>query len=1515
MGVDWQNLRPFNGSQQAAFEELCCQLAAYEPVREGSKFTRKAPPDAGVECFWTLPTGDEWGWQAKFFLSPPDARQWRQIDESVKKALDKHPRLTRYTICLPIDRPDPRVDEQRWFLDKWNERVQTWQGWGQEKGMSVEFDYWGKHEIFERLSRDEHRGRYFFWFNRELLSQKWFEDRLEEAVVNVGPRYTPELNVELPVARLFDGLGRTSSFFDPVRVLSGKIRRRYPRTEPRAKEEVDHRLFDSLRQNVTQLLSCIEGIEKSEVSPIDWQSMGRLAAESAEIAWECRRNLEAAAKQREAKDAASERQQDYSRPRGFDSERDHLFELMTDLRELQNIAESRAARLSNLPALLLAGDAGTGKTHLLCDIAKRRVSAGLPTVLLLGGHFKDDEPWSQIVRLLHISSTAEEFLGALEAAAQASGGRALIMIDALNEGEGRTLWRKHLGGMLAAVLRYPWVGLAVSVRTSYVTLVVPDGQVPDRLVRAEHHGFADSEYQATKTFFDHFGIQRPAVPLLIPEFQNPLFLKLFCQGLRNQGLTAIPPGLRGVTAIFRFFIESVNEKLSGPEYLDFDPKSPTVYRAVQKLAEMMAAEGRRWLPRGQAKDAVNSVLPPDQYEKSLFRHLISEGVISEDRLYVGDDEWVQGIHFSYERLADHLVAKHLLDKYLKPDDPSQAFLPGQPLEPYVRDENACWLNRGLIEGFSIQLPERIGKELVELVPGCAGYRPVREAFVESLIWREPKAISDATVRYVNDQVIRYEDTHDRFLDALLTVASNPDHPFNADFLHKNLMRLQLAERDAWWSIFLHRQYGEHGAVDRLVDWGWSCEDKSHVSDESVRLCGVALAWFLTTSNRSLRDRATKALVSLLTPRLHVLRKILQQFEGVNDPYVLERLLAVAYGCTMRSTDDAAIGLLAKEIYDWVFEKGKPPPHILLRDYARGVIDLALHRGIQLDIDVKKVRPPYRSEWPDKISTRQELEDYGKWWEGMPDEERGRLRLYSSVMKDGDFARYIIGTNTGHFEWSSRRLGQPRKPSKKEIHDAFVESLTPPQKEAWDRYIETRRSVELQVWHMDFLTTGALGRQPTERGLGAALGRSEAAFRRKLGKKKLKIFEEQVLPYLNAPCAYADEDRFDLSIAQRWIFKKVLDLGWTVQRFGNFDWEVNLHGDYGRSGTKPERIGKKYQWIGYHEFLARVSDNFELKGEYGDEGDRKYDGPWQVGWIRDIDPSCLLKKTGYERWGPHSRTWWFSSEYDAWDAKPDDVEWLKNCEGLPPVEPLLEVTKPEDNSKWLVLDAFFEWEQPTPPEEERFEIPRRQLWYMIKSYIVKRTDMEELFEWAKAQNFYGRWMPECRELYRVFLGEFFWAPAFHYHFEQPGYEWTRGYDKRIPKEVLPTAGGYMQEHGTYDCSIVETIHISLPTRWLVHQMGLRWNGVEGQLFDRQGKLIAFDPSVKTPGPQALLMNRDALLQFLNDNGYDLLWTVVGEKRIIGGRMAREDWKGRLEMSGAYRLRDDGVVGAFRTGFIT
>ena len=297
--------------------------------------------------------------------------------------------------------------------------------------------------------------------------------------------------------------------------------------------------------------------------------------------------------------------------------------------------------------------------------------------------------------------------------------------------------------------------------------------------------------------------------------------------------------------------------------------------------------------------------------------MISEGILSQD--LGGLEERVDGIRFSYERFTDHQIAKFHLNKFLDPSDPAGSFAPERPLGLKVKDESTCWQNAGLVGALAIQLPERIGKELPELAPHSARFRPVLDAMLDSLMWRKHTAYSDATLHYVNSHLLRLQDTADATLRTMIAISTQPDHPYNALCLHRNLLRRPLPKRDAWWSIFLHYEFWEEQSpVKRLLDWAEAEEVRDKITDQALLLMGTTLGWFLTSSNRFLRDRATKALVGLFTTRLPILCDLLTSFRSVDDMYVLERLLAVAYGCAMRSSHKEHLQMLATWCYQSIF---------------------------------------------------------------------------------------------------------------------------------------------------------------------------------------------------------------------------------------------------------------------------------------------------------------------------------------------------------------------------------------------------------------------------------------------------------------------------------------------------------------------------------------------------------------------------------------------------------------------
>jgi hypothetical protein len=386
--------------------------------------------------------------------------------------------------------------------------------------------------------------------------------------------------------------------------------------------------------------------------------------------------------------------------------------------------------------------------------------------------------------------------------------------------------------------------------------------------------------------------------------------------------------------------------------------------------------------------------------------------------------------------------------------------------------------------------------------------------------------------------------------------------------------------------------------------------------------------------------------------------------------------------------------------------------------------------------------------------------------------------------------------------------------------------------------------------------------------------------------------------------------------QRWILQRVFELGWTVESFGYFDRSINYRVE--RSAHKPERIGKKYQWVAHHEFLARVSDNFELREDpWREPKEERYEGPWQsLRGIRDIDPSVVLPKTqAIDGWHGFEPTWWAPARIE-WDNGSPDKEWIRDARDLPAVESLIAVNDSYDHSHWLTLESSYCWENPEDSAAADSEYPKRSIRYFLQSYIMKQADADELYEWMKTQwrALKGFSLPDSHPTYRVFFGEFFWAPAFLYH-NVPYYHhdgWIGGEaEDSIPKPILLTTDQYAQEASGFDCSIDEGIRTYLPCQRIVNGMDLHWKGIEGHFYNATGRLVAFDPSVNSTGPGAILMNRELLLKYLNENGYTLLWVVTGEKLIITGSIPGDDWPGRLNILGVYRVQQDKIHGELYT----
>lgn len=1530
MNIDWYAIRPLNGARASGFEELCAQLARAE-TPAGSRFVRKGTPDAGVECYTILHDTSEWGWQSKYFdaLGNP---QWSQLDDSVKKALEKHPRLVRYFVCVPFDLPDGRIKGRKSANERWEDHVKKWTEWASDRKMTVEFVYWGSHEMLERLAQPQNVGRVRFWFDVRGFDGAWFSARLSEALQTAGPRYTRQIHVDLPIAGEFDAFGRTERFFDCVRTRARKVRERlrtfeYSDQSVAAEAGLDT-VATSLITKVEAVLAALADVQFQPVGPLPFSKIAEQVVLAEKAAAEVERFLSERERAHDAEASAktgpTSRASYPSNP--FRERRLRLYGLSDELREAREVL-AHADRTASGALMLLRGDAGTGKTHLLCDVARQRLAANRPTVLLLGQRFvSNDAPWTQALQQLDLTGlSAKEFVGALESAAQAAGSRALVMIDAINEGLGRVIWPSHLAAFLAHFERSPWVGVVLSVRSSYEEIVVPL-EIRERAAVVTHNGFMDHEYDATRTFFVHYRLELPSTPLLTPEFRNPFFLKTLCEGLRAKGERRLPRGLHGITAVFELYLSAINQRLALA--LGFDPRDPLVQQALEAVSKVLVDSGERWLTLAKAGEVINSQLPGREFERSLYRGLVVESVLVEDAVRRQDGDREEIVFVAYDRFVDHLAARTLLDRHLDAVDPASAFAAGGALAFLADKEN--YVGPGLLEAMCVQVPERTGQELMAICPAIAERWEISDAFRRSIVWRALNAFSGGT-REALDKLCRTSHDLRDTLDVLLTVATYPGHPLNAAFLDRRLRKDAMPERDVWWSTYLHEAWGGRGAVDRLVDWASSVIPDTAIDDETVDLCAISLAWMFTTSNRLLRDRATKALVTLLTGRMPAVGRLVERFADVDDPYVVERIYAVAYGTSMRCHDPDEVGTLAERVYARMFATGAPPPHILLRDYARGVVERALYLGSKVQVDASHIRPPYKSQWP-TIPTEEDIKPFLPDWShgsyDSKDPEWSRNRIGSSVL-DGDFAHYVIGSSSS--SWLSLGLEDPawKPPERPEDQlRALASEFSDEEMDAWKAFNAAEAALQgasysfLAGW---FAQRGAganggaelsdadalklwLGKSHSQEiaALEAKIGQALDVLYAALTKQHVRRLEE-IFAAREAYHNARRPPRFELRQIQRYILRRVFELGWTTQRFGHFD--RFLVGYHGREASTAERIGKKYQWIAWHEIMALVADHFQYREEFGEEGgDQAYEGPWQTNF-RDIDPSCTIRSLrGGISWEGHSPSWWGAAPYRNWGSPADPRGWVLRCDDLPNLADLLIVTNPEDTSRWINAQGYLIWRQQPPADKESIDVDQRELWWLCTGCLIRTEDTEPFLRWAEGIAFWGRWMPVPPQVYRMFLGEHGWAPASRYfqqqYFDEAG-ETQSGHG--CPASMRTVALGYLREASGVDRSVDESYTLRLPAAELVGGMALRWVGNGTDFVNAGGRLAAFDPTVHADGPSALLLREELLQEFLAREKLTVCWAVLGEKRVLAPGFSPGHRYPALRMSGAYVLANKGLVG--------
>lgn len=652
------------------------------------------------------------------------------------------------------------------------------------------------------------------------------------------------------------------------------------------------------------------------------------------------------------------------------------------IREEVEFSNSPSFKLLSDPLLLISGEWGTGKTHLLCDVTSERLSRDAPTVLVLAKNFEGNV-LKDICTHLHKTASIEEIFKDLEIAGQGANGRTILIIDGINEGRRRE-WQQAINTLLSLVAIHPNIGIVVTCRTPFEAIAIKKADL-EKFQRLQHYGFDDQEFDAQAAFFQYYQLPLPEVPLLDREFSRPLTLKLICQSLQSlsrkkqaKGFAGIASGLRGMTFILESFIKRIgqpieqkfNLKDNGCWVLMKGDDQITNHK-ISGIAPCMAENLRGYVLRSEINRIIAASQPsllPIQRQR-LIEEMRTNGLIDEDVIWYStkSGQYKSRIVYRmpYQRFSDHLIARHLLKTQLNPSSPTsikRSFATNSLLGKVFLLKNRNYgqfAEPGWAQALITEFPERVKKKIPRKQQELFFWLPQEtqnlnayfEPFIEGLFWRNPTAFTEGTRLIINKYLGANSNIWERVIDTLTAIATKPNHPYHAKRLYKYLSNYPMADRDLQWSEYLRRKYASP-TIHRLLTWAEKLDTVEMTQASAVELV-VLFSLILTTVVRNDRDLATKALLLIGEQYPDILFSHTIECLEFNDPYLPERVLAAAYGTTLSLIDSKnaslfrpLLGKFAKKLYLQMFApRGQNATHhTLMRDYALGIIEVAQRSG-------------------------------------------------------------------------------------------------------------------------------------------------------------------------------------------------------------------------------------------------------------------------------------------------------------------------------------------------------------------------------------------------------------------------------------------------------------------------------------------------------------------------------------------------------------------------------------------
>ncbi len=830
------------------------------------------------------------------------------------------------------------------------------------------------------------------YFGLDSLDDKWFQRNIDLSLENLGRRYNPLFNVDTEAQRNISLFLREATGI--IEVNSKKNDLICELKDLRWRCDGKYKVEIAVLTKWARTLADVD--IKSFPRALDWKS--HFENDCNETFTKLKNRLSAI--QEELKKYS------YEDPE-YKNLRNEEFEVERILAVVSCLEFSRTeTTMINCRIAIITGDMGTGKSQLLATAAKRMVENGRPALLLLGQTFISDENIeTQIMQNLEGLSSGQSFeslVSVMDEKSELVGEDAIIFIDAINESKSRDAWKNGINRIIATLEQYNHVKLVISLRTGFEELTlsqsVLDKKVSGDIAMIKHTGLTDESPARIYEFLSNCGIPFSPEYYLHSEMTNPLFLTWFCNTYSGEE--------QGLLTLIDNVLKQADQEGSKGAGL-----SETVGILKPLIYEMLDASSSGVLTKqellGLAAWNTYGVGNKIGYLNAIER----AGVLTS---FVREQE--ENYYIGYNLLEDYLKAARIVNR----EQSKEKIIEYCERILFDIDNEGNIKNYGNESVFAMVASlyaMKHGEELVELIDKVKDdwdKDRLIDDYYSSFIWRSSHITYDSFFELINKYPVDRRKVWEVFIENSVKEKSE----LNALGLTKLLSRYHMNRRDLLWTIVIN-DFDENNRMISLAHYIEAGNTLDGLSDNKAYLLLVTYAWMLSSSNRNLRDKVSKAMIEILKEHFSVSKRLLELFKDVDDPYIIQRLYGIVFGAVMKrkSENKSAFKDLAQWVYKEVFDKEMVYPDILLRDYARLIVErFSIEYPDDLEsMTLEKIKPPYKSE---PIPIVEEV-DYG----AEEYRESGLWPLLFSMNFDmkvkgvgmyGDFGRYVFQSALEHF---------------------------------------------------------------------------------------------------------------------------------------------------------------------------------------------------------------------------------------------------------------------------------------------------------------------------------------------------------------------------------------------------------------------------------------------------------------------------------------------------------------------